>query len=1136
MSDEQGKWTDGEEEMPEVQPEQKPQPAAPKQDKGETETVSLLDLMAAADEGTAAPTTALDDEATADLPPIAPPDKPTPLPFSAEELTPPRERPLVHDPDATDIQPRVAFPGSEPPISEAPTQQFQPVQRPKPAPKPRTEDDAPTIARRPVPTRPPVRERPRPMPQPPASRSQSPTTKVAIPRQSRPVRPQLQTRRRRNWRGCFSRILIAIVILGIAGVSFTVVGAYLGYQAIAGDLPEPTELIERASDFETARIYDRAGNLLYALIDPDAGDRTRVALDQISPHLINATIATEDARFYENPGFDPIGIARAIIQAAQEREFVSGASTITQQLVRAVLLDEDERTERTFTRKVREIILAAELFRTYDKNTILELYLNEIYYGNRAYGIEAAAQTYFNKSAADLTLTEASLLAGLPQAPALWDPYTEPEKALGRQGEVLFLMKEEGFITIDEANAALNEMNLRLYNMTPPVVTIKHPHFTVTVLQQAEALLGSQAIYRGGLRIETTLDPATQRLAEETIAANRGAINAAGANNAALVAIKPDTGEILALVGSLDFNDETIDGQVNMALAPRQPGSAIKPLVYLSALEKGWTPSTLIWDVPTQFPNGPNPPYAPKNYDDEFHGPLRLRPSLGNSYNIPAVKALEFVGVCNFIANVQKLGLASLQDEGCNEVGQPRNYGLALSLGGGEVTPLEMAAAFGALANQGRYLEPYALARIENRQGTVLFEHTPPDPAAAQVVRPEHAYLLTHILSDNDARQPEFGLNNNLVIPGHRAVAKTGTSGTDQFDVRDAWTIGFTPYVVTAVWTGNTNNQPIATGQSGYRVASPIWNSFMTQYHADKPPLDFVRPPGIVEIEICADSGTRPGPGCANRRLELFAGDQPPQDAGQDFIQKTAVDLWTNLRATAACADAVYDASFFTLLVNGNENVRGREQAAAKQWLEQTTAGQAWANSRHIGIPLRLPPTQTCEEMPRPLVTITQPGTGEEIIDTVEIWGSARSPNFNGYLVEYGMGENPGGWGTVQERQPNEVENGRLANWDTASIRLFGPITLRVTLFGPDNPFTPEDDPVTLEARTLLTLLKPTATPTPTPTNTPTSTSTPTPTATNTPTPIATKSETTPVVSGTATATSTLPPTPPITPSPTAAP
>lgn len=1092
--------------------------------------ISLLDLMA----GTA-DATPLDEEATADLP--LPPDDeapaeslPLPLPLAPDELTPPRERPLISDTDATQIQPRVAFPGARPPLSDAPTQQFQPVRQPKREPKRPEADDAPTIVRPSLPTHPPLREpgqRPPTRPQrTPASRPQ-PTTKVAIPQQAQTIRPKPQTRRQRNWQSCLSRALLIVVVVGLLGTAVTFIGAFFAYRSIANALPDPTELTSRASSFETARIYDRNGGLLYSLIDPNAGDRTRVSLDQISPHLINATIATEDSRFYENPGFDPIGIGRAILEAAREQELMGGASTITQQLVRAVLLEEDERTEVTFRRKVREIVLAAELTRTYEKDVILELYLNEIYYGNRAYGIEAAAQTYFRKPAADLTLTEASLLAGLPQAPALWDPYTAPDKAIGRQWEVLSLMVANGYITLAEAQGALDEMNLRIYTMTPPVITIRHPHFIFTVLQQAEGLLGSQAIYRGGLRIETTLDPDAQRLAEETIAANRGAINAAGANNAALVSIKPDTGEILALVGSLDFNDEAISGQVNMALSPRQPGSSIKPLVYLSAMEQGWTASTLIWDVPTQFPNGTNPPYEPKNFDDEFHGPLRLRPSLGNSYNIPAVKTLEFVGVCNFIANVQKLGLSSLQDDGCLEQGQPRNYGLALALGGGEITPLEMAGAFSALANQGRYLAPYALSRITNRQGEVLYERTAPDLAAAQVVRPEHAYLLTHILSDNDARQPEFGVSNNLVLPGHRAAVKTGTSGSSQFDVRDGWTIGYTPYVVTAVWTGNTDNTPIGTGQSGYRVASPIWNSFMSQYHASRQAIDFVRPSGIIEAEICANSGTRPGPDCTERRLELFAADQPPLESSSDFIQKIPIDLWTQQLVTGACTESVYDAGFFTLLVSGRDNVRDREQNAAKVWLEQTSAGQNWAANRGISVPLRLPPTQTCEGQPRPIVTITQPGTGQEVIDTVEIFGSANGPNFAGYVVDYGLAVDPGGWGLVQERQPNPVDAGRLASWDTSGLQYAGPVTLRVTIFGPDNPYTPENDPVSLEARTLLTLLEPTPTPTPTPTETPTATATPTETPTETPTPIPTKSEATPI-----SPTVTLPPTPEITPSP----
>ncbi len=704
-------------------------------------------------------------------------------------------------------------------------------------------------------------------------------------------------------------------------------------------------------------------------------------------------------------------------------------------------------------------------------------------------------------------------------------------------------MIAEGYITRDEGLAAQNEAILFVEQMTPPVRTVRYPHFTFTVLQQAEDLLGAQAIYRGGLRIHTTIDPTAQELAESTLANARPAIQAGGANNGAIVVVKPDTGEILALAGSVDFDDEAISGQVNMALSPRQPGSSIKPLVYLSAMEKGWTPSTLIWDVPTSFPDGANPPYVPKNYDDEFHGPLRLRSALGNSYNITAVKALEFVGVCNFIANVNRLGVASLQDPGCVEQGVPRNYGLALSLGGGEITPLEMATAYSVLANQGRLIEPFAIARIENRAGEILFEQPALDPVTAQVVRPEHAYLLSDILSDNNARQPEFGTNNLLVLPGHRAAAKTGTSGSDRFDVRDAWTIGYTPHAVTAVWVGNTNNEPIGEGQSGTRLAAPIWNSFMTQYHAAKQPLDFVRPPGVVDVEICADSGTRPGNDCSNRRIEIFAEDQLPLDSNQDFIQNVPIDLWTNLRANENCAESVVEAGFFTLLVSGNEEVISREQQRAREWLETTSAGQQWANQHNIGLPLQLPPSQSCDEnTPRPKIEISSPEANSDIVGDVEIRGSVSAPNLAGYQVEFGLGQNPGGWGMVQERRDQSVENGVLANWDTSEINNSGPITLRILLFGPDNPNTPEEDRARIEQRVLLNLIEPTATPTPTPTDTPTATLTPTPTstqpATATPTtiPVVTVVNTaspTPTVDTAGTAVPTATPTEAFTPLPT---
>ena len=1112
---------------------------------------------------------ALEDNATLTdvLPAQQAPRRPSPLlPLTPEELNP-KDRPPVWDQDATEVQPRVAFsqttqrkppteePPEKPPIQEAPTQVHRPV---RPAPPP---DDDPTIVQRPVREQPkrerPVREQPKreqhpqqhrpvrdrplreqpkresPQRQQPAREQQAQhpirqqpvreqTSRVVMPVREKQVQPRPKTRRQQRRRTLLVRSLIALLAIGIVGIALTTVGLVIGYTSIANDLPDPSNIEAQASQFETAVIIDRNGNALYQLADPNFGNRTNVPLDNISLYLQQATIATEDSRFYENPGFDPIGIGRAIYQAAQEREFVSGASTITQQLVRAILLDEEERTERSFRRKVREIILSAELFRRYDKDLILELYLNEIYYGNLAYGIEAASQTYFDKSAADLTLAEASLLAGLPQAPALWDPYTAPEKALGRQTEVLNLMISEGYITRDEGVAAQNEAILFVEQMTPPVVTIRYPHFTFTVLQQAEDLLGAQAIYRGGLRIQTTIDPTAQELAESTLANARGTIQAGGANNGAIVVVQPNTGEILALAGSVDFDDEAISGQVNMALVPRQPGSTIKPLVYLSAMEQGWTPSTLIWDVPTSFPDGTNPPYEPKNYDDEFHGPLRLRQALGNSYNITAVKALEFVGVCNFIANMQKVGLTSLQDDGCIEQGSPRNYGLALSLGGGEITPLEMATAYTVLANQGLLIEPFAISRIENRAGDVLFEQPALDPATAQVVRPEHAYLLSDILSDNNARQPEFGTNNPLVLAGHRAAAKTGTSGSDRFDVRDAWTIGYTPHAVTAVWVGNTNNEPIGEGQSGTRLASPIWNSFMTQYHAAKQPLDFARPPGVVDVEICADSGTRPGNDCPDRRIEIFAEDQLPLDSGQDFIQNVQIDLWTNLRANENCSESVVEKGFFTLLVSGNEEVISREQQRAREWLETTNAGQRWANQHNIGLPLQLPPSQSCDaNTPRPSIEISSPQANGDIINTVEIRGSINAPNFAGYQIEFGLGQNPGGWGLVQERRNEPVENGVLASWDTSEINNNGPITLRVLVFGPDNPNTPEEDPARIEQRILLNLLEPTATPTSTPTHTPTPTLTPT--STNTPEATATPTNTIEATAeSTATATSTL--------------
>jgi membrane peptidoglycan carboxypeptidase len=378
-------------------------------------------------------------------------------------------------------------------------------------------------------------------------------------------------------------------------------------------------------------------------------------------------------------------------------------------------------------------------------------------------------------------------------------------------------------------------------------------------------------------------------------------------------------------------------------------------------------------------------------------------------------------------------------------------------------------------------------------------------------VQAELAYLIGHILRDNEARQPEFGQNNRLAIPGYQVGAKTGTSGTTRSDVRDAWTIGFSPRVVTAVWVGNTDNEPVGEGQSGYRLASPIWNTFMIRYLEGQNPLSFQRPPGITEMEICALSGARPGPGCPQRMTELFAAGQPPLDADVDFRRQVPIDLWTGKIATDACPEAVYEANFVNLLVSGREEVRDRERQNAREWLEETAAGRAWAEAQNIALPLRLPPQEECDPNGlRPQARIDQPPPGSEIIDIVEVRGSAVAPNFTGYRVEYGLSHDPGGWGEVQDVRPAPVENGVLATWDTGDIQAHGPITLRLLVFGPDNPYTGVNDPVTAETRVPLTLLAPTATPTPTPTNTPIPTETPTATATPTITPSPTAAPPTP--------------------------
>jgi 1A family penicillin-binding protein len=780
--------------------------------------------------------------------------------------------------------------------------------------------------------------------------------------------------------GFFTAFLVTFALGALA-----LAVALFGYVYIALQLPPPEELTSRAASFVSTRIYDRNGVLLYEIDDPRGGRRTLAKLSEISPYLIQATIATEDANFYQHPGVDPMGLARAVYHAIKDREITVGGSTIPQQLVKLVFLS----PERTIRRKIKEAVLAAEISRRYSKDQILEIYLNEIYYGNRAYGIEAAAEVYFGKRAADLTLAEAALLAGIPQAPAVYDPFTNPEAARERRSQVLRLMVKNGYITEAQAQAAEKE----------PLPTarvsldLKAPHFVMYVRQQLEQRYGPEVLYKAGLQVTTTLDYNLQVIAEEQVRQHVLALQDRHVTNGALVAIQPATGEVLAMVGSRGFFDPDIDGQVNVAVRPRQPGSAIKPLTYLAAFEKGWTPATLIWDVETEFPDGANPPYKPTNYDGKFHGPVLVRQALGNSYNVPAVKALQFVGIPGLLDMARRLGITTLNRQ---------DYGLSLTLGGGEVTLLELTSAYAVLANGGVRVPPATILRIEDAHGRVLESYS---PAGQQVVSPQHAYLITHILADNDARQPTFGPNSVLRLSRPAAV-KTGTTN----DFRDNWTIGYTPDLAVGVWVGNNDNTPMQN-VSGVAGAGPIWHDFMERALANVPARDFPRPAGIVEIEICADSGTIPSEACPQRRIEIFAEGQGPLGPEHDFHQMVAIDTSTGQLATEFCPPELVERRPMEVY-----------PPEALEW--------ARANNRPIA------PTEPCSVHTGPVhLAIFEPKDGQTVAGQVPIFGVVQVPGLAEFRVEYGEGPAPIGWGHVAGPFYQPVDGGMLAVWDTTALK-----------------------------------------------------------------------------------------------------
>jgi 1A family penicillin-binding protein len=632
--------------------------------------------------------------------------------------------------------------------------------------------------------------------------------------------------------------LLALVTIVIFATSTAVSFAGGTYTQVTRDLPSAAQLTTREL-FQTTKIYDRNGVLLDELYDQLGGRRTLIPLAEMSPWLVDATLAAEDANFYDNPGIDARSVGRALWQNVSQQGVVSGASTITQQLVRNALLPPEERQRQTMLRKFKEAVLAYRVGETYSKDAILEMYLNEVFYGNLAYGISAAAETYFGKTPRDLTLAEASLLAGLPQSPSDYDPRQHVELARQRQRYVLDQMVRHGFATEVQAVQAW-EHGVQLVER--PTQEIRAPHWVFYVRDLIEQKYGPRYLYRGGLQVYTTLDIELQAKLEEVAHNNESNLRIRDGNNTAIVAIDPKNGEILAMVGSMDFNNTAIDGQVNVALQPRQPGSSIKPIVYLTAFEKaGFSSATMLQDVRKCFPAGAGqPPYCPVNYDNQFRGPVPMRIALGNSLNLPAVQTLEQVGVPAAVEMANRLGVTSLTDA--------NRYGLAFTLGGAEVKPIELTAAYATFANQGRRIPPMAITKIVDGHGRVVEEAKP--TAGEQVVDPRLVYMLTDVLTDNNARLITYGPNSMLKLSRPVAV-KTGT--TDNH--RDTWTVGFTPNLVIGVWVGNTDGHGMREVLSSMS-AGKIWHEAMEESFGllGLPVEDFVRPDGLVDVP-CSGAG-----------------------------------------------------------------------------------------------------------------------------------------------------------------------------------------------------------------------------------------------------------------------------------------
>ncbi len=902
-------------------------------------------------------------------------------------------------------------------------------------------------------------------------------TRIVNWRYRRQQRRQRSGSNKAKWVGLlFVFFVVALfTFLATGFLSVTAVYAYF-----TSDLPDFTQLEkigqERQTTFETSKIYawgaeglsgQRDSELIYEIIDPLGGDRQWIPLEQVPQDMINATIAIEDRTFWTNEGYDLIGIGRAFNAYVLEGGDVQGGSSITQQVVKNNLIEPERRIVgesvgfADYQRKVEELLLAQRATDSYSKEQILEWYLNSNFYGNLAYGIEAAARVYFDKPAAELTLAEATMLAAIPQSPAI-NPISNFDLAKTRQELVLDSMVREGYITPETA-VATKQLPVEVAAGIEERFEIIAPHFALYVQQQLEEMFGPELVLGGGLRVYTTLDLDMQRQAECVtraqlnrlsgeigvgLAADEQAACTAleylpdlpiadqgidhNVNNVATIMLDPQTGEIKALVGSANYWDASIDGSFNVAVdGLRQPGSSFKPFTYLTALSQGYNAASMVLDVETDFGTPFNGiPYVPQNYDRTFNGPMRLRQALTNSYNVPAVQVMSWVGVAKVLRTAHGMGINSL-DQGTN------SYGLSLTLGGGEVSLLDMVYAYAVMDNMGvmvgqprpeaqqrngyRSLDPVAILRVEDRNGNILYEYD--QPQRREILTPQLAYLMNDILSDRSGRCAAFGCPNALELPNNRpAAAKTGTTN----EYRDAWTIGYTPELVTGVWVGNSDNRAMED-VPGSKGAAPIWNALMSWALQDVEITNWERPSGISEIAVCNISGLLPTPFCPTVS-ELFIDGTAPivQDT---MVQEFAVNRETGRLATLYTPPELIETKVYPVY----------PQAAA-DWVRENNIEQPPTEYDTITVD---PQSQNAG--------ILSPAQFAFVQDQVVISGTVQSDDFASYRLAYFAGLTPSNLQTLVEGDSVPPEDAPLALWDVSELE--GLYTLLLTVVQGDGRF-----------------------------------------------------------------------------------